>query len=67
LNDTVIDAVDVHGPSQLLRAASLPSWLRRHSRAAREPLRRSDSIAVASEGSASATSAGSKTNARSFE
>src|SRR2546423_9775725 len=58
-------AVDVHGPSQLLRAASKPSCVRRQSRAALDPWSSNSWIPEATAGSFA--SAGLKMKARSFE
>src|ERR1043166_5055911 len=54
----------VHGPSQVLRPASAPSWLLRHSFAAFDPLASSDCMPEATAGSAAV--AGVKTKARSL-
>ena len=59
------DAVDVHGPRQLLRVAIRPSCFSRHARAASDVLVEQPRIPAASAGSA--VVAGAKTNARSFE
>jgi hypothetical protein len=48
LNENDIDALLVHGPSQLLRAATLPSCDDKQSRATFEPLAKSDRIDAAS-------------------
>src|SRR5688572_10142761 len=65
LNDSV--ANDVHGPSQLLRAARVPSCVDRHSRALLDPEARRALMPSASAGStAAAGDDGSQTKARSF-
>src|SRR4051812_39470235 len=65
LKATASDAVDVHGPSQLFRAATRLTWRVRQSRTSRGDPSSSDFIDDASDASAVCT--GSNTNARSFD